>query len=216
MQELLSYIIYLNFSTSLMSPVILALALIALGEKYNGLRKAFALLLGVVAVCLVPILLGVFAGSFASVSSEVSLGSAISNILIGLFFLAVAVKFLFDKNYKVKTDKGKTGFLKWFLISVVLEITNFGALAISFNTAKQVSAMGLAVFEKIVLLLVNLVCFALPALLPILFYLLFRKTAEKVFPLLNRFFLKNLRWVIVIAFGLFGIVFLTAGIGFFL
>lgn len=215
MQELLSHIIYLNFSTSLMSPVVLALALIALGEKYNGLRKACALLLGVVAVCLIPILLGVFAGNYASVSSGPTLVSAVSNILIGLFFLVVVVKFLFDKNYKVKTDKGKTGFLKWFLISVVLEVTNFGALAVSFNAAKQVSAMNLVVFEKAVLLFANLVCFALPALLPILFYLLFRKTSEKVFPLLNSFFLKNLRWVIIIAFGLFGVVFLIAGIGFF-
>jgi len=217
MQELLARLIPLDLTTIFLSPLVFALTLTVLGGKNYNIKRAGALLLGMICVCAGVVFLGILFGQKIQFSSQPKITSAIFDLLIGLFFLAASLKFYIDKNYQIKThDDKKADLTKWFGISVFLEITNFGALIICFNATSFVVSANISFIIKIVLHLLNIFCFSLSALLPLLFYVLFPCSSKKILPNFNSYFLKNIRIIVIIIFGLFGFLFLSKGITFFI
>lgn len=217
MNELLITVLPMNLATIIMSPLVLAFSLIALGSTSRSLKKASFLFLGVVVVAIVMVLLGIGIGYIGSNSSQPSLYSAVINLIVGVFFLIYVIKVALDKNYGIKQDIGEAVSLKGlFILGFVLEITNFGAMLLSFHAAQYVAAANINVAGKLVLWIVNVLCFSLPAWLPILFYIAFKTVAIRAFGKLNQFISKHIRLIVIIVFGIFAILFIKNGIAYFL
>ena len=218
MQQLLVTVLPMNLATALMSPLVFAFSLVALGSKSESLKKAVALLLGVAIVAIGMVLFGVAIGHISNTSSQPSLFSAIVNLIVGVLFLLYVIRVIVDKNYGIKNDLESPGrsLKSLFILGFVLEITNFGAMLLSFHAAQLVMTAHINVVTKLILWAVNIFFFTLPALLPILFYLAFRDIATRALHGLNQFISRHIRFIVIVVFCLFAIVFIKNGIEYFL
>ena len=218
MPQLLVTVLSMNLATVLMSPLVFAFSLVVLGSKSEGLKKALSLLSGVAIVAIGMVLLGIAIGHISNTSSQPSLFSAIVNLVVGILFLLFVIRVIIDKNYGLRSDLESQGIsLKsLFILGFVLEITNFGAILLSFHAAQLIMTADINLVTKLVLWIVNVLLFSLPALLPILFYLTFREVATNTFSKLNQFISRHIRFIIIIVFGIFAILFIKNGIEYFL
>ncbi|OGN90526.1 MAG: hypothetical protein A2Z70_01820 [Chloroflexi bacterium RBG_13_48_17] len=218
MPQLLVTVLSMNLATVLMSPLVFAFSSVVLGSKNQSIKKALSMLLGVAVVATGMVLLGIAIGHISNTSSRPSLFSAVLNLAVGILFLLYVIKVIFDKNYGIKKDLvSQGGNLKTlFILGFVLEITNLGAMLLAFHAAQLVMIADINTVAKLVLWIVNVLLFSLPALLPILFYLAFRDIATNTFSKLNQFISRHIRFIIIIVFGLFAILFIENGIRYFL
>jgi len=86
---------------------------------------------------------------------------------------------------------------------------------LSFAAAKEVGDAVINYFDKIMLLAVNVLFFVLPIVLPLALYLIFPKFAGRILEKINRVVLKYNRYILFLMFVIFGIYFLSKGLGFF-
>jgi threonine/homoserine/homoserine lactone efflux protein len=215
--ELLAKIIPLDIAATL-SPGILAIALLLLGNKKNPKTKTLVFLLGSLIIGIGITILGVVLAQIASPDQKPTLVSAIIDLVAGLAFIIFGIKVLITKEKKV--DKSKTHELslwKIFLIGVVITVTNTDADLFNFIAAKEtVSAPDIDIFWKVVFLIMNLSFFVLAITLPLFFYLLFPKLAAKPLAKLNILAMKYSRFIMFVLFAIFGIYFAYRGIMFFI
>ncbi len=214
--ELLAKIIPLDIAATL-SPGILTIALLLLGNKVKPKTKTFVFLLGSLIVGIGITILGVVLAQIASPDQKPTLVSAIVDLVAGLAFIIFGVKVLLTKEKKV--DKSKTHELslwKIFLIGVVITVTNTDADLFNFIATKETaSAPDVDIFWKVIFLIMNLFFFVLAITLPLFFYLLFPKLAAKPLAKLNILAMKYSRFIMFVLFAIFGVYFLYHGITFF-
>jgi threonine/homoserine/homoserine lactone efflux protein len=211
---LLIKIIPLDFAATL-SPGILALALILLGSAQHPKGRTISFFLGTLLVGIGIALLGFFLGQMAPVETKQNVTSAVVDLILGAFFVFFGVRTLYAKERKIKenqTDQGVQA-LKWILIGIAVSITNFDALFLSFTAAKEIGGTGgIDSVEKLILILLNLVFFTLPVLLPLVLYFLLPKLAARLLEKVNHFVLKYSKYIMFALFIIFGIYLLVRGL----
>ncbi|MFC1721714.1 GAP family protein [Patescibacteria group bacterium] len=215
MFNLLLKILPLDFAATL-SPVILALAVIILGSKLKPKASTLAFILGAVICGVIVSVVGIVFGNVIA-GDKGTLTSAIIDIAMGIAFTAFAIKIIATKE-KEKEPKEKIHThpaLKWFLIAIVLNITNFDAVFLLFTAAREVGLAQINDLDKIGLWAMNIAFYTLPALLPLIIYLIIPRQASVVLAKLNAVLTKYSRYIMFVLFILFGIYFLYRGIVFF-
>ncbi|HUC90058.1 MAG TPA: GAP family protein [Patescibacteria group bacterium] len=213
MHELVVKVIPVNLSMVLLSPVAMALMIIILGGKKRAFFKGLALFLGVATIPALTILASIFIGHEVKTvaSGTRNTVSGAIDLVAGGFLTWGAVKFFFDKHYKIKSNKSLS-VLGWFGFGLLVQSTDFGQILICFNAAKEVVIAGINVGAKTLFLAFNFLCFMAPLLFPLLYYLLFPKSASKYLPRLNRWTMRNIRMIVVVISGSFGLIFIAKGL----
>lgn len=216
MWELLAKIIPLDLAATL-SPGLLAVAILLLGGKFHPKARTFALFLGIAFVGIVISLLGFFLGKNAPDGHEPSVLSAVVDSILGIIFIIFGIKALAGKERKLHPqteDKGVQWF-KWLAIGVIASATNFDALFLNFTAAREVGGASVNDLNKFILLIVNVIFFSLPVLLPLVLYLTTPLAAQRLLSPVNHFVLKYSRYIICVLFLIFGLVLLFRSLSFF-
>jgi len=216
MTEVLVKIIPLDLAATL-SPGILALTIILLGGEIQPKARSFSFLFGTLIIAIAIAILGFVLGKVATPGIEPTTVSAVIDLIFGLFFLFYGMKILLAKEILIKAEEGRGfHFFKWFVVGIIVSVTNFDAVLLSFAAAKEVGDAVVGDPDKIILLIVNIFFFVLPTTLPIALYLLFPKFAVGVLEKINQVVIKYSRYILFVMFVIFAIYFLYKGIGFFL
>jgi len=215
MLSVLVKIISLDLAATL-SPGILALALVLLGEKNHRMRRILALLFGTLIVAIVIAWLGYGLGDSFQGDGKQSLTSAIIDATLGIFFLFYGIKIFFSKERKIKslTGEEKHTVSKWVIIGIIINATNFDAVFLSFTAAKEVGVAKISEVYDLILLLVNILFFILPITLPLFIYLIMPNLAGRILEKINVFVLKYSRYIIAALFLIFGVYLAYKGIKF--
>ena len=215
MTSILIKIIPLDLASTL-SPGILALAIILLGSKNYPKARTLAMLCGTLLVAVILAILGFVIGNNVTPGTDPTVRSAIIDMVFGLVFVYYGIKIILSKERKIEPKEGSGAqFFKWFAIGFIISATNFDAVLLNFAAAKEVGDAAINYFDKIILLIINSLFFALPIILPLVAYLIFPKFAGAMLEKLNRVVLKYSRYILFAMFFLFGLYFLIKGIGFF-
>lgn len=201
---------------STLSPGILALTLVILGSKNNSISRVLALFFGALFIGFGINILGFALGQSANVGLNHDVAKSIIDIILGTFLFFYGLKIFFSKDKKISLkEENELKIFRWFLIGLVITITNFDAVLLSFTAAKEVGTANILDINKWILLIVNIFFFTLPITLPLMVKLLFRKVADPILSKLNIFMLKYSHWIITFMFLIFGIYLLYRGIKFF-
>lgn len=216
MFQLLVKIIPLDLAATL-SPGILALALVLLGSQFRPRLRVFALFLGTLITAIILAFIGLGLGQAAPSEIHPTALSAIIDLILGTFFIFFGIRTLVSKERKVHSEENqKPQLVKWFIIGLIISITNFDAVFLLLAASKEVGGSEINQISKIILLLVNILFFTLPSLLPLVLYLIVPGFANRVLTKVNQFVLKYSKYLVFILFVVFGIYFLYRGLKFFL
>lgn len=208
MSELLIKIIPLDLASTL-SPIILALTIALLAKKEFGLKRALALGIGSLAVAIIIAILGVNIGiNIQDVHNNRVIDNVIDFIL-ALVFLFFGFYGLFHQentSSEKKLKGNQTGnFLKWLAIGFLISVTNFDAVILNFSAAKEIGQAQIYEIQKILLLIMGMIFFIAPILLPLAIYLIMPKLAQKILTPLNNFLTKYGRYITAVIFFAFAI-----------
>jgi threonine/homoserine/homoserine lactone efflux protein len=215
MYSILIKIIPLDFAATL-SPGILALAILLLGNKNKPFIKTLSLTLGILIVGILISVLGFYLGVALPTGVKENSLSAVVDILLGIFFIIFGIKVILEKEKKRHLQSSDNAqILKWIIVGVLVSITNFDAVFFIFTAAKEVGGAAINNFTKIILLVVNNLFFILPVTFPVLFYLLFPRISQRVLEKLNSFLMRFGKYIVFALFMIFGIIFLVRGLKYF-
>ena len=216
MISLLAKVIPLGFASAL-SPGILALVVYFLGNK-NAKSKIQAMFFSALLVIAIVITLGLLAGTSTPRADGQSLVEAIIDLSFGALFIYFALKNLLRKERSIKESEEKEGsqFMKWFLIGLLINATNFDAVFLAFTSAKEIGSTAVSTFDKIIAIIINIFFFTSPVTLPVAIYLIIPKTAKTILDKLNKFLMRYSRYIVFAMFAIFGLIFLYRGIKYFI
>ena len=218
MTQILLKILPLDIAATL-SPVIFALALLLLGSTVKPKLRTFSFFLGTLIVGIIISLIGFSIGQAVAGESGKNEVSAILDLFFAIVFIYFAIKALTSGDRKIRTSpkEEKHPIAKWLLTGIVISATNFDALFLCLNAAKEVSSTsGIELASKIFLIIVNLAFFTLPVTLPLLFYLIAPKIAGKILSKANLFVIKYARYIVFVLFVLFAAVLLYRALIYFI
>lgn len=210
MIHLIATVLPLDIASTL-SPGILALVLFLLGSKKNGTKRTLALLAGAIFTAVCIAVAGFTLGSVGVHQGKPSLFSLIVDCFLGFLLIVFGIKELISKENPIslKDDSNKVGFVKWFIIGFIINITNFDAVLLSFTAAREVGRSTLVLFNKLAIVTFNMSFFILPITLPLFLTLLFPKIAHKFLTRLNVYVIKYSKYIIAFLFIVFGIYLLS-------
>lgn len=198
---------------STLSPGILALTLVILGSKNNSIGRVLALFFGALFIGFGINILGFALGQSVHVGVSKTDASAIIDLILGAFLFFYGIKIYFSKEKSISLGEEKeVQVFRWFLIGLIITVTNFDAVLLSFTAAKEVGTSNILDIKKWILLIVNIFFFTLPITLPLVVKLLFRRFADPILSKLNNFMLKYSRLIIMAMFLIFGVYLLYRGI----
>lgn len=217
MTQLLVKVIPLDLAMILLSPGILALALLVLGSQFRPKLRTFSLFLGTLVTAIILAFLGLSLGQAAPSEIHPTLFSAVLDLILGAFFIFFGIRTLFKKERQTKSEENqKPQLAKWFIIGLIISITNFDAVFLLLAASKEVGGSGVSKLNEIILLLVNILFFTFPSLLPLVFYFVAPNFAGRVLTKVNQFVLKYSKYLIFVLFVIFGIYFIFRGLKFLL
>ncbi len=217
MFEVLIKVIPLDFA-AILSPGILALAIVLLGSKFHPKLKTVSLFVGTLIVAVGIALLGFTLGQTIPAGMGKNSISAIVDLVLGIIFILFGVWMIISKQQAAKSSSKdqEAKIAKWFFVGFVISITNFDAVFFSFTAAREVSKADIGDMSKIIILVVNILFFSLPIWLPLILYLILPDFAERILAKINVFVLKYSKYILFILFLIFGLFFAFRGIEFFI
>jgi len=208
-------IIPLDLAATL-SPGILALALLVLGDKNHARTHILSLFSGSLLVGIGVTLLGFVLGNSFNANLHPTVASAIIDLVLGIFFVIYGLRILFSRGKKVSLKEDtRLKVLKWVGIGIATTATNFDALFLIFTASKEVGDAEVNKLAKFVLLVINLFFFTLPITLPLFLKPVFPQKAKLILEKINEFALRYSRYIVFLMFLIFGIFLLYRGLHYF-
>ena len=200
---------------SMLSPGIFALSIFLITKKEYILGRLLSLLLGSALVAIVLGVIGLQIGQNVTLHTNNIIKGTIDFVFATLF-LYFGITSLFKpkdekKKESVKEDNSRQ-FLKWLAIGFVISITNFDAVLLNFSAAKEIGVAGAVSVDKIILIIIGILLFTAPILIPLIFYLIWPKIAQKILNPLNVFLMKYGRYLVAVIFLIFAIFLIYRGI----
>jgi len=218
MAHILISITLLDIGAILASPMIFALSILLLSQKYYPKAKLVAFFFPAFIVSVLVTFLGYNLGqTIVRDPKSISLHGTTDVIIASVFFfLAFCSWIIKEKKFKVDKDaKGKEVF-KWFTIGTLMNVSNWNALFLIMTAGKEVGGLGDASqLTQWLLLSVNVVFYTLPLTFPFMLTMLFPIFAKSVLSAIGFFFKTYSKVIVAGMFFLFGLIFLNRGIGIF-
>lgn len=169
---------------SAMSPGLLAITLALLAGNKDPLKRVLGLLAGGLLTALVILLASYFSGSnwnsvgeSATHANFLDLGLGLVLLFFGAYPLLVKEK---ERKFGGLRKPSAHPFFRWLALGFILNITNLDAVVFLFTSLNEVFQESIAFWYETVLVLVAFAFFTCPVFLPLLVYLRYPKTADKV------------------------------------
>jgi len=212
MLSLLVKVIPLNMASAL-SPGILAVSVLLLGGKRQPVLRSLAFFLGTLVVGVIAVSAGFFLGQALSTGMKQGAASSVIDLILGVIFIVFGFKLFFAREINPSLKEYRHQLLTLFAGGLILSGTNFDALFLSFAAAKEVGGTpDIQMISRICLLVLNLIFFTLPVLLPLLAFIYFPRYAAGFFKKINQYALKYSRFMLSVLFIVFGVVLVLRGI----
>lgn len=217
MTDLLIKILPLDLASTL-SPGILALTVFLLSKKEYRIGRTLALWIGSFAVAVALAIVGLKLGNSIQDPDNKRIIDNIVDLVLSALFFYFGIKSLLvkdtDKSEKnVEKDESRD-LWKWFLIGLVISVTNFDAVIFNLTAAKEIGQSDVTGTSKLLLLIMGGVFFTLPIILPLVLYLIMPKLAQKILDPLNAFLTKYGRYIVALIFIVFAVYLLIKGLKF--
>lgn len=201
---------------SCLSPGIFALMIAILSNEKYAKKRAFAVLFGGILVAVFLSFIGYYTGTGQLVPNEGEPSKKL-NMGIGIFFILFAIYAYYLRNKKersfkkMKSSSPKLG--KFFLLGVLINITNFDAVTLYTVAIKETFTYAASNFYGLIIAVICSLFFLLPELLPLGTYLLYPKKTEKILAPFKKFLQKYGTWIMIALFAIFGAYFIIRGLG---
>jgi hypothetical protein len=221
LSALLTDILPLAFGAAVSPTVLIGIILIlsiTKRPKLNGI----AFYIGSMILLLIVVALGVFVSKGAEIATgaQPSTASAYFDIILAIFLILLGIRKARkedkgpDKD-KFKEDKplsaGKS-FIKSMIFGFGLFIINFTTTILVFAAGKEIGLSTAPIFDKLIVIVILTIITLLVVEIPLLVYLLFPKTANKLLEPVNIWMQKNGKYLMAAIFFVFGIYLLAKGI----
>jgi len=211
MLDLLFKVIALGIASTI-SPVVFGLILALLAGKYPK-QRALAFLLGAILSALIVISAGYLIGINGIPGVEFTNELSYIDIVLGVLFILFGILSLVSKmDKKTRIDVHSSNLFRWFIISFVINITNFDAVLLLFTESKEIFQSSIIHMYKFSLVSLGAIFYILPALLPFVVYLTMQKKAERILKPLGTAMKKYGRYIAFVIFLGFGIYLLYRGL----
>lgn len=216
MAHILVSIIPLDIGAILASPMIFALSILLLSQKYYPKVKLAAFFLPAFIVSALVTFLGYNLGqTIVRAPKGMSLHST-TDIIIALVFFFLALCSWIIKEKKIKVDKDAKGkkFFKWFTIGTLMNVSNWNALFLIMTAGKEIGGLeDASQLTQWLLLSVNVFFYTLPLTFPFMLTTFFPVFAKSILSALGLFLKTYSKIIVAGMFFLLGLIFLNRGIG---
>lgn len=215
MLEIFSSIIPLDIAAILASPMMFAIAIFLLSQKYHSKAKLTAFFIPAFLISAFVTFAGYTVGHTVPGTKETNPTERIIDLIIGFLFLFLAFRAWVAKERKPRVDHNPKGkkILKWFIISLVLNITNIDALFLIAAAGREVGNFpDISKLFQWLLLLLNTLFYTLPITFPVIITTFFPSLAKHVLSAMTLFLKTYSRYIITGMFLLLGLVFLNKGL----
>jgi putative Ca2+/H+ antiporter (TMEM165/GDT1 family) len=196
---------------SVISPVMLGIMILILGDKEHSKRKVIEFFIGSFLAVMILTLLGYFLGSNISGSGGFHFSSLV-NYIFALLLVILAIRFFFKRKPnnppKVETQDR---FIRWFLTGLLITIINDSAVLYLIQV-KEIYQSQVMILPKLIINLVSIFFLLLPALFPLSVYVFVPATASKVIDPVADAMKKYSNYVLATLFLIFGLVYLLKGL----
>lgn len=217
MTDLLIKILPLDLASTL-SPGILALTVFLLSKKEYRIGRTLALWIGSFAVAVALAIVGLKLGNSIQDPDNKRIIDNIVDLVLSALFFYFGIKSLLvkdtDKSEKNVEKSESRDLWKWFLIGLIISVTNFDAVIFNLTAAKEIGQSDVTGTSKLLLLIMGGVFFTLPIILPLVLYLIMPKLAQKILDPLNAFLTKYGRYIVALIFIVFAVYLLIKGLKF--
>jgi len=190
-----------------------------LGEKNHPRLRTLALMAGSLIVGLILAFLGFKLGTAAPVNEHQTLISAIIDLVFALIFIWLGLAALFPKKEKSGSifhqQNPKAQLWKWLGIGFIISATNFDAALLNFTAVKEIGSSEFNLAVKLILIIIGLLFFIAPILIPFVFNLLLPHKSKEILEPINNFIRKYSRYIVAIIFIVFAILLLYRGLKYF-
>ena len=200
------------FIASTLSPGIFALAIYLIGEK-KGASRLVMFFLGSLVVALIIGIVGLYFSSSLN-STPSNNDNYLADLIFGIVFIIFGITNYFHHDGKQHFSNNKQNtWWKWLTLGIVVSATNFDALLLNFTAVKEIGdATNIDQAEKIILIIVGILFFTAPILIPVIFKIIAPNTSQTILEPANNFIKKNSNLIVAIIFISFGIYLLSKGI----
>ena len=218
MSSLLIKVLPLQFASILSSPVIFALTLFLFSRKKFAIGRVLAMLIGALIVAIFLAICGFGIGQNFNIDTphHHALGKAIIDFILALVMLYFGISGFFKKpnNKKEKKEKHDQSrrLGKWLIIGLIVSLSNFDVVILNFTAAKEIGTASIKYLDKIILLIIGVLFFIAPVLLPFIFYLTMPAVAEKILLPINTFLKKFGHYLVAVILIVFAIYLFYKGI----
>jgi threonine/homoserine/homoserine lactone efflux protein len=215
MIKLLAEILPLQLASTL-SPGIFALAVVLFTKREHTWARILALFVGSALVAVLLGIGGLKTGLNVAAVGKHNLASTIIDFVLAVIFLYLGISGILKKDnagrMKEQTRAQSAELLKWLVVGFAVSITNFDAVLLNFTAAKEIGAAQINLIIKIILLLLGILFFTAPILVPSGFYLILPDLAQKILAPINRFLVKFGRYFVAIILLIFAVYLTYRGI----
>ena len=218
MSHLFTSILPLDIAAILASPMMFALSIFLLSQTYYPKVKLTAFFVPAFLISALATFAGFTLGKTVPGTEKVNPTESVINLLIAFLFLFLAFRAWTAKERKPKVDQNPKGkkIFKWFIISVLLNISNADALFLIAAAGREVGNLtDVTKLLQWLLLFFNVICYTLPITFPAFLSMFFPSIAKHVLSAIALFLKKYSRFIITGMFLIFGLFFLKRGIGIF-
>lgn len=216
MLALTAKVLSLDFA-ALFSPVMLAVSVLLISQKFHPIKKTLIFILGNLLVAIGIIALGYCASEAITDKPEPTLFSSLFDLSLGLLLLIYALKTFLGRNKKSKerVESESPRFLKLLLTGLLVGLSNIDGLILSFTNAKVVGEANVNPVFTLILLISIIFFVTLPATLPVILYYLFPKKSQLILSKIHNFLIKYGPYIVSFVFALFGILLIYKSSGYF-
>ena len=202
---------------STLSPLILGLTTILLGQKEHPKRKVLALLVGSILAVAILTFLGFYLGTSFSGSRNYKYHSLV-DLIFGAILIIFAVKTLISSPQKEKsraeTIQERSQLLRWFILGFIINITNLDAVILYLTQIREIYQTSIEIVSKIIINTISILFFLFPIIFPLAVASFAPKVANKIIDPVSLSMKKYGSYIVGFLFLIFGAYYLLKGLNF--
>lgn len=205
------------------SPTTLSFFLIMMSTTDNPRLAGFSFYLGAIIIFLTTVLLGIMLGNTLTSSGHSDPYTiAAIDLFLGAILLLLGIRSLFSKvehesaflnHLKVEsTADNFYKFSRYFIIGLLTFLINFSTAIFVLGAARQIGLAKAGLISDVVAIFVLGIITLIVIEIPLLFFLLFPKTGEKVIEPMNEWINKNSNYIVALFLIFIGIYIVFNGL----
>lgn len=217
---LLTSVLPLAFGAAVSPTVLIGIILvlsISKKPKFNGIAFYF----GSIILLLIVVALGVFVSNGVALASgsQPSATSAYFDIILGILLILFGIRRIKKEDKGPNEERFREGesksaasqFIKYMILGFLMFLINFTTTILVFAAGKDIGLSTAPLIDKLIVIAILTIITLIVVEIPLLIYILFPKTADKVLHPVDVWMQKNSRYLMAAVIFVFGFYLLVKG-----